>query len=110
MELASSMDLQNFFDQWLYKPGALKLNATWQYNKNKKELNLSLNQTQQDGSLFKMPIQVAIYLPNQKLPLIKTIAIADKATVSIISIDAEPEKVVIDPESWVLMDATISKK
>jgi aminopeptidase N len=43
MELASGMDLQNFFDQWLYKPGALKLNATWQYNKSKKELNLSLN-------------------------------------------------------------------
>ena len=55
-------------------------------------------------------MQVAIYLPNQKLPLIKTIAIADKATVSIISIDAEPEKVVVDPESWVLMDAAISKK
>ncbi|HPM32223.1 MAG TPA: M1 family metallopeptidase [Chryseolinea sp.] len=109
MELASSMDLQNFFDQWLYKSGTLKVKATWQYNKNKKELNITLNQTQQDGSLFKIPMQVAIYLPNQKLPLIKTISVADKKIATVFAVDVEPEKIVLDPDSWILMDATISK-
>jgi len=110
MEAASGLDLTGFFQQWLYKTGTFKVNGTWQYNAKSKELKIVLDQIQTDGIIFKMPIQVAIFLPNQKLPLMKMITITQKTTVSVFTIDVEPEKVVLDPDIWVLMDATISKK
>jgi aminopeptidase N len=110
MELASGMDLTTFFDQWLYKSGALKIYGTWQYSNRKKEVTLSLNQIQKEVSLFKMPIQVAIYLPNQAKPLLKTVDLNNKTIVVSFPLDAEPDKIVLDPDAWVLMDATLSKK
>ncbi|MDZ7645682.1 MAG: hypothetical protein U5K54_00085 [Cytophagales bacterium] len=39
MEEASGMDLNDFFEQWLYKPGAITiLTGSWQYNAKKKEV------------------------------------------------------------------------
>jgi aminopeptidase N len=110
MELASGMDLTTFFDQWLYKSGALKIYGTWQFSNRKKEVTLSLNQIQKEVSLFKMPIQVAIYLPNQAKPLLKTVDLNNKTVVVSFPLDAEPDKIVLDPDAWVLMDATLSKK
>ncbi|HEX8060377.1 MAG TPA: M1 family metallopeptidase, partial [Cyclobacteriaceae bacterium] len=51
MEEASGLDLETFFDQWLYKPGAFKLNGTWSYDKKKKEVILNLG-----TSSFAMPV------------------------------------------------------
>ena len=110
MEAASGLNLTYFFEQWLYKPGMLKCSATWEYNPKKKELKLLVNQTQTNGTLFKMPVQVAIYLPNQPKPLVKTIQINEKENVFTTSVESQPEKILLDPDSWVLMDAEIKKK
>ena len=61
MEEASGKDLHDFFQQWLYKPGTLKLKGTWQYNAKAKAVIITLDQVQSDGSMFKMPIEVQIY-------------------------------------------------
>lgn len=110
MEEASGLDLTVFFQQWLYKPGTLKINGSWQYNAKKKEVNVLLDQVQTDGSTFKMPIQIAIYSKNQKKPLIKTIQLNEKSNTFIIPTDSEPENIIIDPNSWVLMETNFLKK
>lgn len=109
MEEASGQDLTAFFQQWLYKPGALNLTGTWHYDAQRKEVKLSLEQSQTDGSLFKMPIQAGLYFSNQST-LIKTVQLTEKANVFTFAVEAEPEAVVLDPASWVLMEATITKK
>lgn len=109
MEEASGMDLKDFFDQWLYKPGALQYNGSWQYNDKKKEIRIIIDQVQTDGSLFKMPVQIAIHTAQGK-PIIKTLQVNEKKNEFTIPIDAAPLNIVLDPDSWVLMDAKWVKK
>ncbi len=109
MEETSGMDLKDFFEQWLYKPGTLQYNGTWQYNNKKKEVRITLEQVQTDGSLFKMPVQVAFYSSTGK-PVIKTLQVNEKQNEFTISIDSEPDNIVLDPNHWVLMEAKWGKK
>jgi aminopeptidase N len=110
MEQASGKDLKVFFEQWLYKPGALKINATWAFDKSKKQVELKFDQVQTDGSMFKMPMQIAIYVTGKKQPAIETVNVNGKTNVFSIPMETMPEKIVIDPNSWVLMDASVTKK
>ena len=110
MEETSGLDLELFFDQWLYKPGSLKIAGNWEYDGSSKELKLTLKQVQKDSGLFTMPLQVAIYQVNKDKPIIETVTL-DKETKSFsISVDFDPANVVLDPEKWVLMDADFKRK
>jgi aminopeptidase N len=109
MEEASGKDLKVFFEQWLYKPGALTINGTWNYNAKKKEVTIQLKQTQTDGSFFNMPIEVSIHYSQEKL-VIKQIGMNEKSKTFTFAVDAEPTQVILDPNSWVLMEATLIKK
>jgi aminopeptidase N len=110
MEEASGMDLEVFFDQWLYGPGTLQLNGTWQFDAKNKAVKVRLDQVQKDGSLFKMPLEIGIYGTSDKQQVIKTISVDKKSDIFTFPIDFTPEKVVLDPNYWVLMEADFSKK
>ena len=109
MEEASGMDLNDFFQQWLYQPGALKYKGTWAYDNKKKEVSITLDQVQTDGSLFKMPLEVGIYLKD-KQPMMKVIQVNEKTNVFSIAVETEPEEVVLDPNNWVLMDVDFGRR
>jgi aminopeptidase N len=109
MEDASGMSLTDFFDQWLYTPGALQLKGSWRYNPAKKVVTITLDQVQTEGNFFKMPIQVALHTGKDK-PLIKSLQLTAKQNMFIIPVDAVVDNVVLDPETWVLMDATFRKE
>ncbi len=110
MEAAFGKDLTVFFDQWLFEPGTLKLNGTWRYDAAKKQIIVDLTQTQTDGRLFKMPIEVGIYYPGQTKPTIEKLQMDERSKSFTISTTAEPEKLVLDPNTWVLMDAELKKE
>lgn len=110
MEEASGMDLTAFFDQWLYKGGTLKLDGDWQYDAKKKSLTISLDQVQNDGSLFDMPIEVAIHIGNSDKPKMELVQVKKKSNRYTIQLEEEPTDVVLDPNFWVLMDAEFDKK
>jgi aminopeptidase N len=109
MEEASGLDLNDFFDQWLYKPGALQYSGTWQYNDKKKEVRITIDQVQTDGSMFKMPVQVAVQTAKGK-SLIHTLQVNEMKNEFTIPLDAAPLNIVLDPDGWVLMDAKWVKK
>ncbi len=108
MEEVSGKDLRGFFDQWLFKPGTLKYQGNWRYDGGK--ITINLNQVQTDGSFFKMPVEIAVYYPGQNKPQIETIQADAKSNVFSINVAAEPEKVILDPNMWILMDADFKKK
>lgn len=110
MEEASGKNLETFFEQWLYKPGALRLKGNWQYNEAKKEITIQLEQVQEDGSLFKMPLQIAIQQTGKNTTLLKTIQLTGKSNVFSIPVEAKPVSLVADPDTWVLMDADLHEK
>ncbi len=109
LEEASGMDLKVFFDQWLYKPGALQYSGTWEYNASKKEVKITLEQVQTDGSLFKMPVQIAVHTAKGKHS-VHTLQVNEKKNDFIIPLDVAPVNIVLDPDGWVLMDAKWKKK
>ena len=109
MEEASGMDLKDFFEQWLYQPGTLKYGGTWQYNGNKKEIRIVIDQVQTDGSLFKMPLEVGIY-GSEKSELVKKLQVNEKSNAFTFSVDFKPERLVLDPNFWVLMEADFREK
>ncbi len=108
MEEASGQDLSAFFDQWLYKSGALKLKGDWSFDAGK--LTIRLDQVQNDGSLFRMPIDVAIHYPGENAPMMEKLTIDKLSNTFTMDAKAEPSKVVLDPNKWVLMDAELGKR
>ena len=110
MEEASGQELGWFFEQWLYKPGTLKVNGTWTYDATARQVRISLDQMQTDGSLFTMPVQVGMYSKGQPAPAMERVQMSAKSNVFTIHAPTEPEDVRLDPNLWVLMDATFHKK
>ncbi|SHO60016.1 M1 family metallopeptidase [Algoriphagus zhangzhouensis] len=107
MEKASGQDLKWFFEQWLYKPGTLKLEGIWTYDPALKLVKIDLDQVQNDGSQFRMPIQVAIKTKDKIEE--KLILIDSKENQFGIQVDEEPEEIILDPKTWVLMDWKLEK-
>ncbi len=110
MEEVSGKDLATFFDQWLFKPGTLKYKGNWSYDASTKQVAIKLDQVQTDGSLFKMPVQIAVYYPDQAKPQIQTVQADSKSNIFSINVSGEPEKVILDPDMWILMDSDFKKK
>lgn len=110
MEEASGMDLKPFFKQWLYNPGTLKYKGSWQFDPTKKEVRIVLDQVQTDRSFFKMPLEVGIYGPEKQQQLLKKLEVNEKSKVFTIPLDFVPEKIVLDPNCWVLMEADFTEK
>lgn len=110
MEEASGKDLKVFFDQWLYKPGTLQLKCSWKYNATNKEISIKIDQVQKDGSLFQMPLEIGIYQSPGKPPLIRKLYLNEKSNAYTFPMDTMPASIVVDPNSWVLMDAMVEKQ
>jgi len=110
MEEASGRALGWFFDQWLYRPGDLKVAGQWRYDANTRKLHLTLEQVQGDAALFTMPIEVAVQLPGQAAPVIHRIQLSARQQLFTIDAPAEPTDVRLDPDHWVLMEGTVSKR
>jgi aminopeptidase N len=108
MEEASGKDLTVFFEQWLYKPGILKLAGSWKYDKQKGEILIHLNQVQTDGGMFEMPLEIGIDFGNKPLQL-ELIQIKEKSNSFKLKVEEEPKNIVLDPNYWVLMNADFKK-
>jgi aminopeptidase N len=109
MEEASGRDLGWFFEQWLYQPGNLKVAGRWTYDAAARQMRLSLDQVQADGSLFVMPLDVAVHARGQAVPTIHRVQLNAKANAFVIDVESEPAEVELDPNSWVLMEASIER-
>ena len=109
MEDASGRDLSGFFQQWLYKGGTLRYAGTWQFDSVQGQITIRLDQTQNDGSLFKMPLEVGLYLAGQNGPQIEVLQVNEKSNIFTIKVASEPENIILDPNTWVLMESDFSK-
>jgi aminopeptidase N len=103
MEEVSGKELDIFFEQWLYKPGILKLNGNWKYNKKEGEIIINLSQVQTDGSLFEMPLEIGIDYGN-KQQQIELINIKEQSNSFKLKVNKEPLEIILDPNYWVLMN------
>lgn len=107
MEEASGQQLGWFFEQWLSRPGELKVAGRWSYDAGAKRLRVTLEQVQEDGSTFAMPIEIAVRTAGQALPTLHRLRLDRRAQEFTLDVPAAPEVVQLDPNRWVLMDATM---
>ncbi|NNG10008.1 MAG: hypothetical protein HKM92_07530, partial [Arenibacter sp.] len=110
LERASGKELTQFFNQWLYQGGNIKLKGTWSYNSKNKMIQIELSQTQPAKYSFTMPLEIDI-LTNENNPMRREIIQLNKRKVKVsIPCDSEPENIFLDPETKLLAQWDISRK
>ena len=109
MEEASGRDLSEFFQQWLNQGGWLDYEGSWSYDSSSGTIEVELNQVQ-DGYSFKMPLQMGIYAPDGSEVGAELLQVNERTNRFTISVDEEPGSVVLDPDTWVLMDADFVRR
>lgn len=110
MEEASGRSLERFFDQWLYKSGNLQLAGDWRYDPSAKQVHLTLEQVQTDGTVFTMPIEVAVHEQGKAVPTLHRLTLDAKRGAFSFPVQSEPSNVTLDPNHWVLMESTLARK
>lgn len=110
MEEVSGQDLSVFFEQWLYKPGALKLSGHWSYDAQTSTVKIQLDQIQNDGSLFQMPLEIGLYSKDKKDSQIERVLLDQKNNQFSFKVDQEPLALKLDPNYWLLMDVVDFQK
>ena len=109
MEEVSGIDLSTFFQQWLYKGGTLKYAGSWQFDADESRVKIKLDQVQNDGSLFKMPLEIGIYFAGQYDPQIEIVQVNERSNFFTINVVSEPDSIILDPNTWILMEADFKK-
>jgi len=108
MEEASGHELSWFFDQWLTRGGMLDVRARWDWDAETGTLRLDVEQTQA-GPPFRMPIELGIEVDGEPAPRLQRIEIRDRRESLTVPLDTEPQAVVLDPRTFVLMDAEVTQ-
>ncbi len=97
MEVVSGVDLDLFFDQWLYNGGNIILDGGWSYDKKKKRVEVTLDQVQDDGYIFKMPLELGIYYEDKNLFKLETVKLEKEKGRFYIATETKPKDIKIDP-------------
>jgi aminopeptidase N len=109
MEETSGMHLGWFFQQWLYRAGTPVVEGSWKYIAEAKRIEIDLAQTQ-PGDPYRLPIEVGIVGAGTPQASFETIEFTGKHQKFEITADQEPSQVMLDPNTWVLMDAKFTKR
>ena len=102
MEVVSGMNLDTFFDQWLYKGGNMVLDGNWKFDEKKGRIEVNLNQVQNDGYLFEMPLEIGISYNDKNLEKIQTVKLEKEKGRFYIASDSKPISIKIDPNTKLL--------
>ena len=106
MEKVSGIDLDKFFDQWLYKGGIIKLDVEWEYDETSKNIEFDIMQVQNDGYLFEMPLDIEILGDNNSKT--STIRLEKKSGKYLVYSENKPKEIKLDPYTKLLANWTIN--
>ncbi|KAJ3240299.1 hypothetical protein HDU81_004214 [Chytriomyces hyalinus] len=110
LELESGLNLTKFFDQWIYGRGYVKLKADYEYNADRKLVQITLEQTQFDKDLqipllFDVTIEIDVIDVDGKVHTAEVFfndTTGPKVVAFIPLGDVKPDVVEIDPRGKVL--------
>ena len=106
MEKVSGIDLDKFFDQWLYKGGIIKLDVEWDYDEKSKNIEFNITQVQNDGYLFEMPLDIEILGDNNSNT--STIRLDKKSGKYLVYSENKPKEIKLDPYTKLLATWSIN--
>jgi len=102
METVSGKNLNRFFHQWLYTSGHPVLSIKKKYEKDKKQLTVTV--TQQQEFLFQFPLVIQVEGTGEDGNVFRPTMIKDKQAVISFPLNNPPVKVVIDPYTALLFE------
>lgn len=111
MEEASGMELESFFEQWLYSAGFpdYTINYTWNEEMKTAELMVEQTNAEIDGvPLFSNPIEIGFALANGS-KILRKIRMETKKQAFFFSLDSRPLNINFDPKNWILKNLKFQK-
>lgn len=105
VEQISGVDLDPFFNQWVMQAGQPELDVEWSYKD--RTLDVNFRQLQQEDFAFELEVDI-VYQDGSKER--RTITIDQKLQQWKPKVNSEPAQLILDPDSWLLFEATLSKK
>jgi len=103
-EQVSGMDLDWFFDEWIYQAGYPKYSLTWLREPAGDSFRIITTLTQQNGAqappVFHMPLPVRVNCTGDDTML--TIRPNASPEIDTFVVASYPQNVVVDPDNWVL--------
>jgi aminopeptidase N len=103
MEDISGRDLSDFFRQWLYTPGLPAIEGIWSYSAG--VLSLEIRQTQAADTVYRTALDIGIVDAQNAAIRVETVQLDKKAQDFIFRCDRQPADIVLDPNTWLLMNA-----
>ena len=101
IEDVSGEQLEKFFEQWLYNKGHPELAGTWIFDDNKNEITITLTQNQ--DNLFFVPVEFGIFSEGDEMITLRA-KLNSRSQSFTFSTNDTPEKIVIDPNTWLLYE------
>jgi aminopeptidase N len=95
MEEVSRKPLQQFFKQWIFTAGHPELKVKWQYDPAKKEMMITVTQTQ--ATAFSFPLELGLRMPGGTAPLLHTLEVNQKIQKFNLPLPQAPAQVILDP-------------
>ena len=103
MEEVSGQKLGWFFDQWLNRDYSPALTGTWSYDPAARKVSINLTQTQ-SGGVYRLPLDIGLVGDSAGVaPRIAKIEMTNATQHFEIPVASPPRDVVLDPNTWVLM-------
>ena len=109
MEKSAGRDLKTFFNQWLYQGGNIVLTGSWKYNREKKQVIVSLMQTQAIKFSFDFPLEVGLLRAGEQQPVVSTHQFNARSVKIILPAETKPAKVMLDPRTVLLANWTFNE-
>lgn len=104
LEDVSGLDLQVFFDQWVYRAGQPDLDVKWSFSGQTLTINVLQNQTE----AFQFPLEIDIEFEDGSTER-KSIDVKTGSTLAKFVLASTPVDIILDPETWLLFEGTVSK-
>ncbi len=101
-EEVSGKDLSWFFNQWYFGAGHPKLEISTAYTADKEELTVTLNQTQTSGKVFKLPVDIDVYVGKNKKR--ETVWLEEKEQTFTFNYGSKPDLVDVDGDRILLVE------
>ena len=101
-EEVTGEDLNWFFNQWYFGDGYPKLDVNYNYNDAAKTVTVNINQTQESGKIFQLPIDIDVYAGGKKERHLVTIT--DKTSAFTFPYTSKPDLVNVDADKVLLAD------